>query len=265
MSEVTEQGTGRFSISTLKGEPIVDAERPHKDKATLTSIQGTHFLVKKKQKLFSGTEATEQLIPGAHLQAVKSALYRHEDVAMNNLFDSRVSVEEERLKTFTNLLLRAEVQLIDEAAKAMGTSGISGKDNQAARVFYVYAMRLATAQEKLLIREVSVQRSHYKDNLNFTQALFAGDSVHENSNANKLEQCTTFPVKCPRGKCPIGKFCSGMCGPSCKQCWTWYVCGDCCYHQGCYDHDMCCSGPNGYMTWSCLAVLFWFHCDHYEC
>ena len=94
MSEVTEQGTGRFSISTLKGEPIVDAERPHKDKATLTSIQGTHFLVKKKQKLFSGTEATEQLIPGAHLQAVKSALYRHEDVAMNNLFDSRVSVEE---------------------------------------------------------------------------------------------------------------------------------------------------------------------------
>lgn len=266
MSQVTEQGTGRFSIRRLEGEPIVAAERPHDDnsKETLTSILGTHFLVK-KQNRFSGEEATEQLIPEAHLQAVKSALYRHEDIAMNNFFDSGVSVQGERLKTFTKLLLRAEVQLIDEAAKAMGMSGISGKDNQAARVFYVYAMRLASAQEKLLTREVSVQTSsYYEDNLK--QALFARGNVYENSNANELQQCTNLAVKCPRGKCPIGKDCTGMCGPKCSWCWDYkIVCDDCCFHQGCYDHDLCCSGPKGYMTWGCLSVPFHFKCDHYNC
>ena len=32
--------------------------------------------------------------------------------------------------------------------------------------------------------------------------------------------------------------CRGMCGPGCT-CWRWY-CGNCCRHQGCYEHDLCC-------------------------
>ena len=34
------------------------------------------------------------------------------------------------------------------------------------------------------------------------------------------------------------ELCIGMCGPECK-CWCW-VCGDCCFYQGCYEHDICC-------------------------
>jgi hypothetical protein len=30
----------------------------------------------------------------------------------------------------------------------------------------------------------------------------------------------------------------GMCGPG-KTCWPW-VCGDCCWHRGCYRHDLHC-------------------------
>ncbi|MGH2562652.1 MAG: hypothetical protein ACRDJH_26640 [Thermomicrobiales bacterium] len=30
--------------------------------------------------------------------------------------------------------------------------------------------------------------------------------------------------------------CFGMCGPGCSECWEW-VCGDCCFHQFCADHD----------------------------
>ena len=32
--------------------------------------------------------------------------------------------------------------------------------------------------------------------------------------------------------------CRGMCGPGCT-CWKWY-CGDCCWHRGCHEHDLCC-------------------------
>ena len=37
---------------------------------------------------------------------------------------------------------------------------------------------------------------------------------------------------------PTANKCRGMCGPGCF-CWKWY-CGDCCWHRGCYEHDLCC-------------------------
>ena len=57
--------------------------------------------------------------------------------------------------------------------------------------------------------------------------------------------------KCAHDKaCPPCKDteCTGMCGPKCS-CWKW-VCGDCCYHQGCLDHDICCA--KGPFSWRCL-------------
>ena len=32
--------------------------------------------------------------------------------------------------------------------------------------------------------------------------------------------------------------CKGLCGKKCE-CWV-LLCGDCCYHKGCYEHDQCC-------------------------
>ena len=48
----------------------------------------------------------------------------------------------------------------------------------------------------------------------------------------------------PRGpswryKCRRRDDCYGMCGRDC-QCWRW-VCGNCCYHPGCADHDWWCN------------------------
>ncbi|XP_078350851.1 uncharacterized protein LOC144635639 [Oculina patagonica] len=37
---------------------------------------------------------------------------------------------------------------------------------------------------------------------------------------------------------PQANDCRGLCGKGCW-CWSW-VCGDCCHHQGCYEHDLCC-------------------------
>ena len=43
---------------------------------------------------------------------------------------------------------------------------------------------------------------------------------------------------------PTANKCRGMCGLGCW-CWGWF-CGDCCSHQGCYEHDICCN----YSRWT---------------
>ncbi|KAI6661064.1 hypothetical protein LOD99_13786 [Oopsacas minuta] len=53
--------------------------------------------------------------------------------------------------------------------------------------------------------------------------------------------------------------CLGMCGPDCK-CWCW-VCGDCCIHQGCYEHDQCCRG--NILSYNCWFP-FNFSCNSYS-
>ena len=39
----------------------------------------------------------------------------------------------------------------------------------------------------------------------------------------------------------ISKGCYGLCGPWCT-CWS-QLCGDCCWHPGCYQHDKYCDKP----------------------
>ena len=66
--------------------------------------------------------------------------------------------------------------------------------------------------------------------------------------------------RCSLTNDPHNSNCTGMCGPSCK-CWSW-VCGNCCWHQGCYKHDMCCQKDR----WSayCLVPFFYgFSCSSY--
>ncbi|KAL9955001.1 hypothetical protein ACROYT_G042595 [Oculina patagonica] len=66
--------------------------------------------------------------------------------------------------------------------------------------------------------------------------------------------------RCSLTSDPQNNYCTGMCGPSCR-CWSW-VCGDCCWHRGCYKHDMCCQKD----PWSayCLVPFFYgFSCTSY--
>lgn len=59
---------------------------------------------------------------------------------------------------------------------------------------------------------------------------------------------------------PDGNKCLGMCGAGC---WCWnLVCNDCCYHQGCYEHDLCCRKKR--LSGYCLfPFLYGFNCDSY--
>ena len=80
-------------------------------------------------------------------------------------------------------------------------------------------------------------------------------------------QRDTYTHPCPNkesqncAKKPLGITCLGLCGPG-DHCWEW-VCGDCCYHEGCYQHDECCR-KYGYISWGCLS-LWNFSCKHFNC
>ncbi|KAJ7365378.1 hypothetical protein OS493_005485 [Desmophyllum pertusum] len=55
--------------------------------------------------------------------------------------------------------------------------------------------------------------------------------------------------------------CRGMCGPTCT-CWS-LICGDCCYHQGCYEHDRCCDVKGFWDTYCLLPFMYSFSCSSY--
>lgn len=50
---------------------------------------------------------------------------------------------------------------------------------------------------------------------------------------------------------PTANNCRGLCGKGCW-CWKWF-CGDCCWHRGCYEHDLCCK-KKPYSSY-CLAPI----------
>ena len=90
------------------------------------------------------------------------------------------------------------------------------------------------------------------------RARYYKKSVTENSPPGTCPECTI-------GRCPYygdrENDCHGMCGKCCS-CWE-FICGDCCVHQGCLDHDNCCA-RDGYMSRSCLLV-YGFSCSGYTC
>ena len=56
--------------------------------------------------------------------------------------------------------------------------------------------------------------------------------------------------------------CFGMCG---KKCWCWHwVCGDCCLHKGCLQHDACCryANPQYLSTYCLLPFVYGFDCEN---
>lgn len=62
--------------------------------------------------------------------------------------------------------------------------------------------------------------------------------------------CTAYPNQ--------NNGCYGMCGPGCT-CWSW-VCGDCCYHNGCARHDDWCRQGQWYYCYNITAVIALFGC-----
>ena len=127
---------------------------------------------------------------------------------------------------------KSETQLFIEASEALGKQGITGSSHPEVLPFFILAIQL---------------HSHDK----------IGQSVREDDTSQALNlsaSCLSLESD------PYSNSCFGMCGKTCN-CWS-IVCGDCCYHQGCADHDACC-GLYGYISWACLFPVR-FSCSGYS-
>ena len=131
-----------------------------------------------------------------------------------------------------DVLAYPEVLLLKSTVSAMGKNGVTGLLYPSVLPFYIAALRL----------DQLIQRNNLTSH---APGQYSGVS----------EDCLS---ECP--PCPYQE-CLGLCGYGCH-CWK-YVCGDCCYHLGCYEHDICCREK--FVRTACLFP-FGFKCESgYNC
>ena len=159
---------------------------------------------------------------------------QHKHVGNKHLDRSVGDTTKPLSETIRDLLQMEEIALLEDASRAVGERGVTGKNTPMVLPFHMFALKMT----RLL--DISSQ------------------------NAITIEQ-SPVPVAIPSqnkraADCKKYADCKGLCGKGCK-CWKW-VCGDCCYHQGCYDHDVCCE-DHGYFSSACFGIP---ECDEpYDC
>ena len=130
-------------------------------------------------------------------------------------------------KSVKRALSRCEMRLLSEAAFTMGHHhDITSQEYPSTLPLYMTASRMKSHSNSFP-KPDNENLSHRQDDLGSRRERLkrGGESC--------LDECP--PCQ--------SKECLGMCGPGCD-CWKW-VCRNCCYNKGCYDHDLCCrSKPN---------------------
>ena len=139
------------------------------------------------------------------------------------------------------------MELLEPASIALGQDlEITGRNTPCSMPFHMLSLSLTKARK-------------WKDR---TQMQKSSSSLWKTLFLDKLRKLAAsqgaFP-NCDLSTCPPCKEdqCYGMCGYGCS-CWI-HLCGNCCYHRGCSDHDTCCR-RDGLFSPSC-AFPIWFICD----
>jgi hypothetical protein len=150
-----------------------------------------------------------------------------------------------------------------EAVRAEGEEGPAGQDESALH----WDGDMTVLDEMLTIPEVAAMpwMSRALGARGFTGASFpASLAIHKLARQSAdalavelpaLETTATGSLYCSR---PTANECYGMCGQGCS-CWSW-VCGDCCYHNGCARHDTWCRQGQWYYCYNITAVIALFGC-----
>jgi hypothetical protein len=254
------------SFRSPEGDGIRFRSTPAYDSLEVTTMDGQNLVNVFRHPAVVQTNGEEakttvyQFLDDTYAEA-SSQIYRAtENIAAANAFappqfpanmqDSELNDPQAAIQeSLDRLAAHPAVRLLEPAAWALGEElEIIGKEEPAAMAFYTAAMTLTEAYNKNRRAMVSrVRKSNPWDT--YTSRRAKGK----------------FP-DCDLGTCPPCQEdeCFGLCGYGCT-CWA-FVCGDCCYHLGCKDHDICCRDT--FYSVSCLLPVpyFWFSCDKpYEC
>ena len=260
-----------INITSLEGNEIILARHSDIASASLLRIMGHAIAIRKTSPDGDDDEKEHEWmdysLPFEVSHHFDTAISQHQfpDHFSHHLNES--SVNHTKHSAINMLLSNSKTRVMAEACHALGNAGIYGFENPAALNLYSFVLRY----EKFQIE--------YESN----PELFDITSIEARKRRKRSLAVSTSSSKiCPslRGvykrssyfsryfnfncgdRCPVGSGCLGMCGKSCKSCW-YYLCGDCCRHEGCYQHDLCCD-KKGFFHWRCLFP-FHFSCDSYVC
>ena len=242
-------------ITTTSGETVISIMHPLTSSMTMMSVNHTNFMVMENHPQSSQTEYDDYIIPD-YLMELARAIVTGEtnmtDDIRNQLYNS--TVEETRYYVLRNLAMSNEAVLIIEAAQAIGEKGIQGQDSKAAMKFYQLAMVITRA------------RGNETGHIDISMGTKKKRSTEQKTSLKRSILCSNG-ASCPSSNhCPSGSDCLGLCGKGCN-CWR-FVCGDCCVHNYCLTHDICCE-RKGFFSFPCLSVawrLFGDECtDYYSC
>ena len=144
-----------------------------------------------------------------------------------------------------------EVYLLDDAAHAIGAKGLTGINTPAVMPFFIFALKITQTlySESQLYNDTVVE-------------IAEEPVVRQKRGWGWVKKKVTQTVKQLRPSCykylRSWPLCTGLCGPFCT-CWS-FICGNCCFNQGCYDHDICC----GRYDQRCYFPRG-FSCSSYSC
>ncbi len=249
MSEDDGTGKGKLSISTLQGETLFHAVQSQGSHASLVRVGNQAILMHKGNKR---EDVSLSRIPLTHMSMAETAVAENNKFQTNLLKENLQRISEDEATALLSMIQNDQgyIKNVVEAAHAIASKGITGVENNAARLFFLHAKNLATKSGYLPSTALKSDKPTF---MMFDKAM-------------AQEKCTQYDTTCPAGKCPYkvrDNKCEGMCGAQCD-CWS-FTCGDCCVHKGCESHDRCCSKPGWYARLRCLTPVDFKCAKEYPC
>ena len=249
-SMMPAKGNPRATVSTLAGFELIALSSD--DKQVRVSFGGGQTTATLDRSELAGINQALDLPVGPAREignilpspppemAVAAAMKKAESVATVATRAYNVQGDSRFLNTFFG---SREYSLLPELSYALGLAGATGRDYRPSLA--LHAMGLGAG--KLLGVNPSSPGVVYRYKLPpkakgpDPRALFEWhsegdkgcwsgyeDGVNDENLPPCPKPCKSYPNR--------QNDCFGMCGPGCSDCWDW-ICGDCCYHDFCAEHD----------------------------
>ena len=253
------KGMGKLQIATAQGDTVFSV-LDLRDKVAFVSNADSTLLVHKSSlgstKVYKGRSSLLHMLTRARTQQATES-----NSAVRSLLQSQLQhvTEEEGVRELEEMLnLPVESQILRQAIMALASAQEEKREvsgvGRSLRAFLAFGLRLEARMAEALSQDVS---SDLSNAVNRHFLYDTGNKAAWLSQARtQTEMCTTFATRCPEGRCPYPldqNDCFGMCGRQCN-CWR-FLCGDCCTHRGCIEHDSCCRSQRFYAIFRCNVPL----------
>ncbi len=208
VSEDDGTGRGKLSISTLQGETLFHAVQSQGSHASLVRVGNQAILMHKGNER---EDVSLSRIPLTHMSMAETAVAENNKFQTNLLKENLQRISEDEATSLLSKIQndRGYIKNVVEAAHAIASKGITGVENNAARLFFVHAKNLAAKSGYLPSTALKVTKSDKPD----LATLLMFDKQQHKKNVHKgcesHDRCCSKSGWYARLRClaPVGFYC----------------------------------------------------------